>query len=123
MNAAIVRAFDAPPRYTTFEEPVAGEGEVIGEGECGGAAPDCEVAGEWDALWEYGGVAVCSGSGWGGAGWRMGGGFISGSARSPFGTFAERTVASAAMCLPLPEGLDDAWRRGWRIRRCRRGRR
>ena len=29
MNAAIVRAFDAPPRYTTFVEPEAGASEVI----------------------------------------------------------------------------------------------
>ena len=29
MNAAVVRAYDAPPRYTTFEDPVAGEGEKL----------------------------------------------------------------------------------------------
>ncbi len=31
-----------------------------------------------------------------------------GAVRSPFGTFAERTVASGAMCLEVPEGLEDA---------------
>ena len=31
-----------------------------------------------------------------------------GIARSPFGTFAERTVASAATCMELPERLDTA---------------
>ena len=50
---------------------------------------------------------LCRGwMGWGG--WRMGGGFSLGSARSPFGTFAERTVAAGAMCLELPDGLEDA---------------
>ena len=30
-----------------------------------------------------------------------------GIARSPFGTFAERSLAANWMCLPLPEGVDD----------------
>ena len=29
MNAAIVTAFDAPPRYGSFADPVAQEGEVL----------------------------------------------------------------------------------------------
>jgi len=29
MNAAVVSAFDAPPRYNTFAEPAAAEGETI----------------------------------------------------------------------------------------------
>jgi hypothetical protein len=29
MNAAVVSAFDAPPRYAPFAEPVAAEGEKI----------------------------------------------------------------------------------------------
>jgi NADPH:quinone reductase-like Zn-dependent oxidoreductase len=29
MNAAVVESFDKPPRYATFREPVAGEGEVL----------------------------------------------------------------------------------------------
>lgn len=29
MNAAVVHAFDAPPHYTTFADPVAGDGEKI----------------------------------------------------------------------------------------------
>ena len=31
-----------------------------------------------------------------------------GISRSPFGSFAERTVATKGICLPLPDGLDDA---------------
>jgi NADPH2:quinone reductase len=31
-----------------------------------------------------------------------------GVSRSPFGTFAERALAGGAMCLPLPDGIDDA---------------
>ena len=29
MNAAVVQAFDAPPRYASFADPVAQEGEVL----------------------------------------------------------------------------------------------
>jgi NADPH2:quinone reductase len=29
MNAAVVYAFDAPPRYTSFAQPVAADGEVV----------------------------------------------------------------------------------------------
>jgi hypothetical protein len=29
MNAAVVHAFDAPPRYTPFAEPAVQEGEVL----------------------------------------------------------------------------------------------
>ena len=29
MNAAVVRSYDVPPSYTTFEDPVAGEGELL----------------------------------------------------------------------------------------------
>jgi NADPH:quinone reductase-like Zn-dependent oxidoreductase len=29
MNAAVVKAFHVPPRYTSFAEPVAAEGEVL----------------------------------------------------------------------------------------------
>ena len=29
MNAAVVRSYDAPPSYTTFEDPVAGERELL----------------------------------------------------------------------------------------------
>jgi hypothetical protein len=29
MNAAVVHAFDAPPRYTSFADPVAADGEAL----------------------------------------------------------------------------------------------
>src|SRR5580658_382865 len=29
MNAAVVQSFDAPPHYTTFADPVAGDGEHL----------------------------------------------------------------------------------------------
>jgi hypothetical protein len=29
MNAAVIYAFDPPPRYTSFAEPVAADGEVL----------------------------------------------------------------------------------------------
>ena len=29
MNAVVVQSFDAPPRYTSFEDPIPGEGELL----------------------------------------------------------------------------------------------
>ena len=46
MNAAIVSAYDAPPRYGSFDGPVAAEGEKGVKGNRRRSASDREVAGE-----------------------------------------------------------------------------
>jgi NADPH:quinone reductase-like Zn-dependent oxidoreductase len=107
MNAAVVHAFDAPPRYMSFEEPVAEQGELLVNVSAAGLHPIVKALANGS---HYGSTGVLpfvpgvDGVGRLADGRRV----YCGVARSPFGTFAERTVASAAMCLTLPEGLADA---------------
>ena len=107
MNAAVVHAFDAPPRYMSFEDPVAEQGELLVTVSAAGLHPIVKALANGS---HYGSTGVLpfvpgvDGVGRLADGTRV----YFGVARSPFGTFAERTVASAAMCLPLPEGLADA---------------
>jgi NADPH2:quinone reductase len=107
MNAAVVQAFDAPPRYTTFEAPTPRDGEVL---------VNVSAAGLHRIV-----RALASGTHYGSTGELP---FIPGidgvgrlqdgsrvffaAARSPYGSFAEQTVANPAFCLPLPDALDDA---------------
>ena len=107
MNAAVVSSYDVPPRYRTFEEPVAGEGEVLVNVSAAGLHPIVKALANGT---HYGSTGVLpfvpgvDGVGRLADGRRV----FFGVARSPFGTFAERTVAAAAMYLELPEGLEDA---------------
>jgi NADPH:quinone reductase-like Zn-dependent oxidoreductase len=107
MNAAVVHAFDAPPRYMSFEDPVAEQGELLVQVSAAGLHPIVKALANGT---HYGSTGVLpfvpgvDGVGRLADGTRV----YFGIARSPFGTFAERTVASAAMCLPLPAGLADA---------------
>jgi NADPH2:quinone reductase len=107
MNAAVVHAFDAPPRYDSFTDPVAAEGEVLVRVTAAGLHPIVR--------------SLANGTHYGGTGKLP---FIPGvdgvgrlednsrvyfgMTRSPFGTFAERTVTSRGMYLTLSGGLDDA---------------
>lgn len=105
MNAAVVHAFDAPPRYTSFAEPVAEEGEVVVDVIAAGFHPIVK--------------ALASGAHYGsteappfipgvdGVGRQQDGTQIYfGMSRSPFGTFSERALAARRLYIPLPEGLD-----------------
>jgi len=107
MNAAVVRSFDAPPSYSTFDEPVAGEGEAI---------VNVSAAGLHRIV-----KSLANGSHYGSAGvlpfipgvdgvgrLEDGSRVYFGASRSPFGSFAERTVTSRAFSWPLPDGIDDA---------------
>ena len=107
MNAAVVSSFDAPPRFATFEEPVAGDGELLVNVTAAGLHPIVKSVANGS---HYGSTGVLpfvpgvDGVGRLADGRRV----FFGAVRSPFGTFAERTLASAKMYLPLPDGLDDA---------------
>lgn len=104
MKAAVVHAFEAPPRYGTFEEPVAAAGEVLvdvkaaaltnlarlfASGKHHSAAPPPAVAGT-DGVGLLDGKSVY---------------FM--FPRPPFGGMAERTVVSARQCVAVPDGVDD----------------
>jgi NADPH:quinone reductase-like Zn-dependent oxidoreductase len=106
MRAAIVTAFDTPPCYTGFADPVAGEGEKLVTVTAVGLHPIVKsLAGgtHYGSTGELPFVPGLDGVGKLEDGSRV----FFGMARSPFGTFAERSLASW-MCIPLPDGLDDA---------------
>jgi len=107
MNAAVVESFDAPPRYTVFADPVPLEGEKLVTITAAGLHPIVKGLAS-GAHYGSGGtlpfVAGVDGVGRLDDGTRV----YFGVSRPPFGTFAELGLASGAVCIPLPDGLDDA---------------
>ena len=106
MNAAVVQSFNAPPKYMTFDEPVAGEGELLVDVSAAGLHPIVKALANGT---HYGSTGVLPFvPGIDGVGRLTDGRRVYfGISRSPFGTFAERTLASAAMLVDVPEGLAD----------------
>jgi NADPH:quinone reductase-like Zn-dependent oxidoreductase len=111
MNAAVVNVFGAPPRYTSFADPVAGEGELIVKVSAAGlhrvvkSLADGTHYGSAEMLPLIPGV---DGVGRLEDGTRV----YFGMSRPAYGTFAERSVTAHSLCLPLPDtlprALDDA---------------
>jgi NADPH:quinone reductase-like Zn-dependent oxidoreductase len=107
MNAAVVTSFDAPPRYTTFAEPVPAEGERLVSVSAAGLHPIVKGLARGTHYGSSGELPFIAGID--GVGRLEDGARVYfGIARSPYGSFAERTLAASWMCLPLPEGIDDA---------------
>lgn len=107
MNAAVVQAFDAPPRYASFADPVAQEGEMLVTITAAGLHPIVKALANgthYGSTGQLPFVAGVDGVGRLEDGTRI----FFGAARSPYGTFAEKAPAAAWMRLPLPAGLDDA---------------
>jgi NADPH2:quinone reductase len=106
MNAAVVHAFDAPPRYTSFAEPVAGENEVIVAVRAAGLHQIVKALARGTHYGSTGVLPLVPGVD--GVGYLPDGSRVYfGASRSPYGTFAERSVTARSMCLPIPEALDD----------------
>jgi NADPH:quinone reductase-like Zn-dependent oxidoreductase len=106
MNAAVVNSYDAPPVYGPFADPVAREGEMPVTVTAAGLHPIVKALAKgahYSSAGELPFVPGIDGVGRLEDGSRV----YFGIARSPFGTFAERGLASKWMCIPLPEGLDD----------------
>jgi NADPH:quinone reductase-like Zn-dependent oxidoreductase len=107
MNAAVVHAYGAPPRYTTFEDPIPQDGEQMVTVTAAGLH---NIVKGLAAGTHYGAdgalpfVPGVDGVGRLKDGTRV----YFGLSRAPFGTFAELGLATAKMCVPLPDGLDDA---------------
>ena len=107
MRAAVVRAYDAPPSYTTFADPVAGDGERLVTITAAGLHPIVKSLANGTHYGSEGELPFVPGVDGVGRledGTRL----YFGGTRSPYGTFAERGLASNWMCIPLPDGLDDA---------------
>jgi NADPH2:quinone reductase len=106
MNAAIVSAFNAPPRYGSFAEPVAQEKEAIVNVTAAGLHPIVKALANGTHYLSTGELPFIPGVD--GVGRLEDGTRVYfGISRAPFGTFSERALAASWMCLPLPEGIDD----------------
>jgi NADPH:quinone reductase-like Zn-dependent oxidoreductase len=106
MNAALVLAFDAPPRYMPFTDPTVAEGEVIVNVTAAGLHPIVKslAAGtHYGSTGELPFIPGVDGVGRLADGTRV----YFGISRPPFGAFAERVPAKRGMCLALPSGLGD----------------
>jgi NADPH2:quinone reductase len=116
MNAAVVQSFDAPPTYTSFADPVPNPdaGEVLVHVR---AAALHRIVRSLANGTHYGSAGILpfvpgvdgvgllqSPFGDLPAGTRV----LFGNARPPFGTFAEQSLASGAMLIPVPAALPDA---------------
>lgn len=107
MNAAVVKAFDQPPQYGTFADPVPAEGEQLVTVTAAGLHPIVKAlanGSHYGSTGELPFIPGVDGVGRLADGTRV----LFGSARSPYGTMAEYSLASRALCFPVPEGLDDA---------------
>jgi NADPH2:quinone reductase len=107
MNAAVVNAFDTPPIFSTFADPVPQDGESL-------------VTVTAAALHQIV-RSLANGSHYGSTGLlpfipgvdavgrlEDGSRVYFGSARPPFGTFAGKSLAPSWMIVPLPDEVDDA---------------
>jgi NADPH2:quinone reductase len=114
MNAAVVHAFDAPPTCTTFADPVPADGEHLVTVT---AAALHRIVKSLANGTHYGSTGLLpfvpgvdgvghlqNPSGQLPAGTRV----YFGAARPPFGTFAQQSLSSASMLIPLPDAVDDA---------------
>jgi len=107
MHAAVVHAFDAPPRFTTFADPVAAEGELLVTVSAAGLHPIVKALAKGTHYGSTGELPFIPGVD--GVGRLQDGSrVLFGVSRAPYGTFSERALAANWMCIPLPEGLDDA---------------
>ncbi len=116
MNAAVVQAFDTPPVYTTFADPVPHpeSGEVLVNVT---AAALHRIVKSLANGTHYGSTGLLPFvPGVDGVGRLQtpfgqlpaGARVYFGTARPPFGTFAQQSLASSSMIIPLPDALDDA---------------
>jgi NADPH2:quinone reductase len=107
MHAAVVRAFDAPPSYATFPDPIREAGELpvtIAAAGLHQIVKSLANGTHYGSTGEFPFIPGVDGVGHLEDGKRV----YFGVARSPYGTFAERGLAANWMCIPLPDGLDDA---------------
>src|SRR5580698_5894387 len=105
MNAAVVHDFQAPPRYTSFADPVAAEGEVLIRVSAVGLHPIVKALANGTHYGSAGTLPFIPGVD--GVGRLEDGARVYfGFSRPPFGTFAELTATASSLCIPAPEALD-----------------
>jgi len=107
MNAALVTDFKAPPRYTTFADPIPQAGEQLVTITAAGLHQIVKSLANGSHYGSSGALPFIPGVD---AVGRLADGtrVYFGGARFPYGTMCEQTVIAGNMIIPLPEGLDDA---------------
>ena len=106
MNAAVLHAFNEPPRFEQFCEPIAEENEVIVHVRAAALKPvDKQMANgsHYAAFRELPVVCGTDGVGRLDDGTRV---FFA-MPRSPYGSMAERTIVSRSHSFPIPDNIDD----------------
>ncbi|SEG60592.1 NADPH:quinone reductase [Bryocella elongata] len=107
MNAAVVTSYSQPPQYTTFDNPIPAEGEVLVQVRAAGlhqivrsiaAGKHYMSTGKFPFIPGVDGVGI----------FPDGSRNYFGGARFPYGTMCEQTVITPAVVIPLPESIDDA---------------
>ena len=107
MKAAVLHELGKPPRYEEFAEPAAGKDEVLVRVRAASLkAVDKQLASGSHFASPRELPVICGTDGVGDLadGTRV----LFGGPRRPFGAMAQRTVAPAAFCFPIPDSLDDA---------------
>lgn len=107
MKAAVLRELGRPPRYEEFAEPAAGKDEVLVRVRAASLkAVDKQLASGSHFASPRELPVICGTDGVGDLadGTRV----LFGGPRRPFGAMAQRTIAPAAFCFPIPDSLDDA---------------
>jgi NADPH:quinone reductase-like Zn-dependent oxidoreductase len=106
MNAAVINELGQPPRYQEFADPTVGDGEVLIRVRAAGLHPIVKALASGSHYLATGEVPFVPGLD--GVGTLENGSRVFfGSARRPWGSMCERTVAPRARCLPLPDNIDD----------------
>ena len=106
MKAAVVHSFSQPPRYSTFADPVPAKGEKLVNVTAAGLHPIVRSLANGTHYGSTGELPFIPGVD--GVGHLEDGKRVYfGGARSPYGTFSERSLASSWMSIELPDGLDD----------------
>jgi len=106
MQAAVVNVLGQAPRYESFPDPVAGEGEVAIEVRAAGLHPIVKALASGSHYASSGEVPAVPGVD--GVGRLKDGSRVYFTfARKPWGAMSELTVAPRSRCVPVPDGLDD----------------
>jgi NADPH:quinone reductase-like Zn-dependent oxidoreductase len=106
MNATVLHAFDKPPHFEQFPEPIAADGEAIVQVQAAALKPvDKQIASGSHYASPRKLPMICGIDGVG----RLEDGsrvYFAGT-RPPYGAMAQRAVVSRQRCFPLPQDLDD----------------
>lgn len=106
MNAAVVESSEAPPRFTTFADPVADAGEVLVTVSAAGLHPVVKSLARGAHYMSTGALPLIPGID--GVGRLEDGTRVYFGATKPhYGSFAERCATARFVCLAIPDTLDD----------------